>query len=378
VVYSMSKYSSIYLITVLIIMSVLLLACRNGANATPLPLLTQASPTPREVAPTPVISEKTTLLPYTHSSGRFSLSYPQAWQPFERSDGVIFIEPQAQAGYSVIFSDVEKPYSPEELNQYLVTFIAQNFAGEGSNFKAISQEEGEDGAVVAQFSSTDPNLGQAVSQVTVRQERNTIFVLHLSATEPQWEVSAQPLQALTGKFTALEVKAPAATAQTPAADAPTWALIGPKSNEFGLLYADDWQVVAQEENLVAVAQLENSMSFTATNFLWPASSKESEAAIEAAQAHLKTLSEEVQALQSLPPAEFPLDQITGATIDFVYVAEDGTQMAGSIITGLANGKMHQIVFTAPADLYEAALQWFNPMYKSFKILAPADLTKENP
>ena len=215
----MPKYSTIRLIPVLIIVSIILFACRSGANATPLPLLTQASPTPREVIPTPVISEKTTLLPYTHSSGRFSLSYPQAWQPFERPDGVIFIEPEAQAGYSVIFSDVEKPYTPKELNQYLVTFIAQNFAGEGSNFKAISQEERADGAVVAQFSSTDPNLGQAISQVTVWQEGNTVFVLHLSATEPQWEVSAQSLQALTEKFTSLEVKTPVATAQTPA-DAP--------------------------------------------------------------------------------------------------------------------------------------------------------------
>jgi hypothetical protein len=360
-----------------IVVLLLLAACRN--NPTPLrPVLTQVTPTvAANVLPTPVITGQTSLLPYTHPSNRFSLAYPQSWEPFERPDGVIFIEPQDQAGYGVVFADVGERYTAEQLNQYLVTFIAQNFAREGSNFKAISQEQAADGAVVAQFSSTDPHLGQAISQVKVLQAGTQVFVLHVSAREPQWEVSAEELQELTRQFEVLDVQ-PAVATPAPGGEAPTWTLIGPQSNEFGFLYADTWQVVAQEENLVSVAQPENQMTFTAENFLWPHSSEGTQAAMEAAETHLETLSKELREVQSLPASEFPLDQVSGATVDFVYVADEGTQMAGSVITGLANGKMHRIVFTAPAEFYEAALQWFNPMYKSFKILAPDELIQEEP
>lgn len=362
----------------LIIVLLFLAACRANTPTPPLPVLTQVTPTPTADAPlppTPALSDQTPLVPYTHPSNQFSLAYPQGWESFERPDGVIFIEPQDQAGYSVVFTDVGERYTAEQLNQYLVTFVARNFAGEGSNFEAISQEQAADGAVVAQFSSADPHLGQAISQLKVLQAGTRVFVLHVSATEPQREVSARDLQGLLQRFEALDVQP---VTPAPSEEAPSWALIGPQSNEFGFLYADTWQVVAQEKNLVSVAETETQMIFTAENFLWPHRSEGFQAAMEAAKDHLETLSKELQDVQSLPPGEFPLDQVDGATIDFVYVAGDGTQMAGSLITGLANGKMHRIVFTAPAEFYDAALQWFNPMYKSFKILAPEELIEEEP
>jgi hypothetical protein len=35
--------------------------------------------------------------------------------------------------------------------------------------------------------------------------------------------------------------------------------------------------------------------------------------------------------------------------------------------------MYRVVFLAPAEYYQGALEWFNPMYKSFRILSPEEL-----
>jgi hypothetical protein len=48
-------------------------------------------------------------------------------------------------------------------------------------------------------------------------------------------------------------------------------------------------------------------------------------------------------------------------------------MAGSVITAASEGQMYRIVFLAPAEYYQGALEWFNPMYKSFRILSPEEL-----
>ena len=76
-------------------------------------------------------------------------------------------------------------------------------------------------------------------------------------------------------------------------------------------------------------------------------------------------------VENLPPAEFPLDTVTGATVDFLYTTAEDVAMAGSVITAAYDEQIFRVVFTAPAEFYGAALQWFNPMYQSFKIL-PAD------
>jgi hypothetical protein len=51
-------------------------------------------------------------------------------------------------------------------------------------------------------------------------------------------------------------------------------------------------------------------------------------------------------------------------------------MAGSVITAAQEDHLYQIVFTAPAEYYAWALQWFNPMYQSFKMLSPEELLEE--
>jgi hypothetical protein len=48
-------------------------------------------------------------------------------------------------------------------------------------------------------------------------------------------------------------------------------------------------------------------------------------------------------------------------------------MAGSLITAVSEGQLYRITFLAPAEMYEGALQWFNPMYKSFTILPAEEL-----
>ena len=144
--------------------------------------------------PTSVVSDQITLSSFTHSSQRFSISYPESWQYFERPDGVVFIDPGDHAGYGVFFNDIGQVYSVEELNQYLVTFVTKNFIDKDANFAPLKQENAADGSVVAQFSSQDPNLGQAISEVRVSQKETLVFVLYLSAIEAQWQVSHQQLQ----------------------------------------------------------------------------------------------------------------------------------------------------------------------------------------
>lgn len=367
--------NSLLKISLTVMLAGALEAC--GQAAAP---VTPTPPTPTPTAtvtgtPTPVVAAAgpDSLQSFTHSSNRFSISYPANWTAHERDDAVIFVEPGDRAGYSVVFNDTGKAYSQQELNQFLVTFVAQNFAGEGSNFKAIKQQTQADGSIVAQFSTTDPNLGQTISQVKVFQQSATVFVLHFSAIQEQWDASRPGLQALVNSFTPLE---PAPAAQAAPTQEPVWELIGPESKEFGFFYASNWEVTTQNENSVSVTEPTTNMTFTASNFNWPAAKNNAKAAKAAALAFIQELSKEYQ-VQHLPPTEFPLDTAAGATIDFYYLGPDDTPFAGSVITALNKGKMHRIVFTAPAEpveLYDAALQWFNPMYKSFKFLKPEDFT----
>jgi hypothetical protein len=102
---------------------------RPDPTSTATPVSASSGPPPTA---TPLISDQVLLNLYTHSSERFSISYPANWRYFEQPNGVVILEPGDQAGYSVIFSDAGETYSDEELNQYLVTFVAQNFVEEGS------------------------------------------------------------------------------------------------------------------------------------------------------------------------------------------------------------------------------------------------------
>lgn len=282
----------------------------------------------------------------------------------------MFIDPGDHAGYGVFFNDVGQSYSEKELNQYLVTFVTQNFIGKEADFAPLSQEQKADGSIVARFSSKDPNLGQAINEVRVSQKDNIVFVLYLSATEEQWQVSQDQLHRLADTFTTINT-APAPT--TPATqEPPEWVLTGPANSAFAFFYPSDWEILRQEESSIAIGMPETDLVFEATVFEAAEAQDNAEAARQAAQAYVDQLAKDYKDVQTRPLEKFQLDQVTdGATIDFLYTAADGTTKAGSIITAASDGKLYQVVFSASAAAYQAALEWFNPMYKSFRIL-PAD------
>jgi len=327
------------------------------------------------VQPTSAIPEGVALSTFTHSSQRFSISHPETWQPFERPDGVVFIDPGDAAGYGVFFNDAGQVYSDKDLNQYLVTFVAKNFVDQDADFAPLSQEQQPDGSIVAQFSSKDPNLGQAISEVRVSQKETFVFVLYLSATEAQWQVSQNGLHRLAETFTILDT-APA-TSVPPTDEPPEWVLTGPLNNTFGFFYPDDWEILRQDETSVAVGMPETDLVFEASVANAPTAKDNAEAAQKAAQKYVDELKKDYKDVQTRPVEKFQLDQMTdGATVDFLYTAADGTAKAGSIITAVNEGKLYQVIFSSSAEFYQGALQWFNPMYKSFKILPVEDIIQE--
>lgn len=337
-----------------------------AATVAPAPATAPATATPTpQPSPTPI--QLSALQTFTHASQRFSIDYPPDWQVFPQDNGVIVLEPGGQFGYTVVFDDVGRPYNAKDFSHYVAAFVTQNFTQNSSNFKALSYVEQDDGSVTARFSVDDPKLGPTINQLEVRQQDTVIFVVYTSARQTQWPAVQAPLETLAASLTLL--KAPSeATGATPTP--PVWTLTGPTSKEFGFLVASNWKIIAQDEHSITVSSPEEDMQFTASNFPWPGALSNPKAATEAALAHVKELKNQYADVQYLPPTEFPLDTATGATIDFVYTNTDNETMAGSVITAVGNGKMHKIVFSAPTNLYDLALEWFNPMYKSFKFLEP--------
>jgi hypothetical protein len=356
-----------------------------------LSLVSACQPTPP--LPTPVPTSTATMIPtntptpqpsptsvdvsareiFTHPGNRFSIDYPENWQVFPQDNGVIVLEPAGQFGYSVVFSDVGETYTSNEMNRYVASFVAQNFAPDGSNFQAISYNTANDGTITARFSTIDPEMGPTIGQLMVLQKDTLVFALYLNAAEAQWEDVEAPLTALVNSFAVLDsspVEVVEAGDATPTP--PVWALTGPQSKEFGFLAASNWQTTELADFLITVTSPEGDMQFTASNAPWPGALSNPNAATEAALAHIAQLQNQYAEVQHLPPAEFPVDTTSGATIDFVYTTKEGQTVAGSVVTAVGNNKMHTIVFTAPAQLYDLGLEWFNPMLKSFKFLSPED------
>jgi hypothetical protein len=362
----LAKFSRFFLIIFLIILA----GCNTFSPTPPSnfePLQPDPTITPIEsagspVVPTSVVPIQIAIRQYTHPSNRFQLDYPEHWQYFEQPNSVQLIEPDGQAGYTVIFNEVDRKYNADELNQYLTAFVSQNFAQKETGFSAISQENRPDGTISAQFSSIDANLGPTVTQIQVKQQGSILFVTLVSATEEQWQISAESLQRLTDSLRPLDVM-PAAPTAAPTDEPPEWVLIGPTSNLFAFLYPSDWKIVEQNETVVTVTMADYPVSFTGEIFEAIGSAE------DAASAFTAELAEKYGAIESLPPADFPLDTTIGITVDFLYT-DNGSDMAGSVIVTTHNGNGYRIIFTAPAELYQPGLEWFNPMYKSFKLLSP--------
>lgn len=368
-----------FLISVLAAL-IALLGCQAAPAAVPSPAAATHPSIPLPPpAPAPVPTEPgvaidlNSLQIFTHNTGRFSIDYPPNWEIFPQENGVIAFDPSGKAGYTVVFSDVTEEYTADQLEQYLISFLAQNFGAGDHQFKALGLEQRDDGSVVAQFSTRNAQSDTFINEAIVRQTDTIIFIVYISVLETQWERTKTTLQMLAQTLKPLDT-APGAVAPTPSPTPPVWALIGPDSKEFGFLYASDWGIIEQSENRVEVMSPNDDMIFSAANRAWPGADSNPTAASEAALAEVEDLKSAYADLQHLPPAAFPLSQTTGATIDFLYTTGEGVDIAGSIIAAGGNDKMHIVRFTAPAQNYDMALQWFNPMIKSFKFLLPdADL-----
>jgi hypothetical protein len=228
---------------------------------------------------------------------------------------------------------------------------------------------------VAQFASLDPRLGEAINELRVLQKDTIVYVVFISAAEAQWQVSENQFHRLADTLTPVDTSP--VVEKPPTDEPPVWLLIGPTSNAFGFLYPSDWQIVRQEESSVAVMMLDTNITFETSISEASGLEDDAETAEKAALTYLKKLGQAYKDVQSLPPSEFQLDTVTDATtVDFLYTAADGTPMAGSIITAASEGKIYQVVFSSSAELYQFALQWFNPMYKSFKILPAEEIIQE--
>ncbi len=347
---------------------------RPDSTSTPTAVAADSAP---PGTPTSVVPEQVPINTYTHSTNRFSIDHPDNWQALEQPDGVVFVEPGGQAEYRILFSDAGESYSEEELNRFLVTFVAANFADEDSGFKAIDQENNSDGSMVAKFTSTDPKLGRIITEVQVWQKDTIVLTLILRVTEEQWQISQQKLENLVDTLTLLDTSP--IVQPTPTEEPPIWVLIGSTNNDFGFFYPSDWKILRQDEEVVTVAMPDFEVEFEGSVSTAGGSGSRNDSIKKAEQAALtfiETLSAENSDVQNLPPTEFPLDTVTGVTVDFLYTTQNGTDMAGSVIAAVSEDKIYRVVFTAPAEFYEAALQWFNPMYKSFKILPAEDLVVE--
>ncbi len=335
------------------------------------PIRPDATATPgaaNGAVPTPVVPDQVNQTSYTHFSNRFSVNYPANWEHFERPDGVVFLDPGGHAGYSVFFSDVGKTYSKEELNQYLATFVAKNFAAQEAKYAPLNQETRPDGSIVAQFTSTDPQLGPALNEVRLIQKDTIVYVVFTSAAEEQWPLSQERFHRLADTLKLLDT-APAVEIP-PTDEPPVWVLVGPAGQSFAFLAPSDWQITRQDETSVAVAMPDSEVIFEAS----VSNQISGQTAQTAAEAYVADLKKQYKDLQSRPAEPFQLDQVTdGATIDFLYTAANGASTAGSVITAVNQGQTYRVIFSASAKTYPYALEWFNPMYKSFRILPAEDV-----
>ncbi|RMF04866.1 MAG: hypothetical protein D6768_02265, partial [Chloroflexi bacterium] len=265
-------------------------AASPAATATPAP----ATVPPPAAAPVPVPTEPAvsinvdSLKMFSHNTGRFSVNYPPNWEIFPQENGVIVLDPSGKAGYTVVFSDVAQKYTTDQLEQYLIGFLAQNFGGGENQFKALGLEQRSDGSVVAQFSTRNPQSGAFINQATASQTDTIVFIVYTSALEEQWEQARPILQKLAQTLKPLDTS-PGKTAPTPTPTPPVWGLIGPNSKEFGFLFASDWEITEQSDNRVVVNSADGEMVFSAENRVWPGADSNPAAATEAALAEIENL-----------------------------------------------------------------------------------------
>ncbi len=345
----------------------LLTACGGGQNQTanavaplptgpaqPQPLQTLALPTPAGV-----LFENISTQTYTPRSGQFSIDFPDNWRTFEQADRVLFIDPKGQAGYSVFTVQTETGLSSLELDEFTAQFVQRNF-GQEPGFEVLAQE----GGGTIRFKSVDAAFGPSINEAAARQQNQTVFITLLTVAEDKWDASAAALRELIGSLQIYpQSSSPPATPTSP----PMWELYTNPDLSIAFLYPNNW-VITQTEQSVQAVWPEYQMAFTVDVISLPGAGETPETLITYLNAQTQTLKTKFTDLQTLPPTEFKAGNMSGYTLDYLYTAPDGEQIAGSIMALGVKDFIYRISISSPAPVYPAALDWFNPMMQSFKIV----------
>ena len=321
--------------------------------AQPQPIQTLASP-----ASAGVLFENISTQPYTSRSGQFSIEFPDNWRTFEQADRVLFVDPKGQAAYSVFTVQTEAGLSPQKLNEFAAQFAQDNF-GQESGFE-ILPAAGD----VIRFKSVDPSFGPAINEIAALQRGETVFVTLLTVAQNQWDASAAGLRKLVGslKITPLSTS-PLATPTSP----PMWELYTNPDLNVAFLYPNNW-VITQTAQSVQVVWPQYQMAFTVNAVSVPRAGEKPEALISYLNTQTQTLKAAFADLQTLSPTEFQAGNMIGYTLDYLYTGPDDEQIAGSIIALGVDNTLYRIDISSPAPVYPTALNWFNPMLQSFKIV----------
>ncbi|MFQ5610851.1 MAG: hypothetical protein ACE5H9_01815 [Anaerolineae bacterium] len=363
--------------SVLIVVSLgLLAACglESAAAPSPPPAFPSgpARPAPTDAPaqntgpnPTSVVPGNQSALAYEHPGGRFTIEYPANWQPFERENGVVFIDPGAQAGYGVFFQDTDEPYNASDLAQFATGFVLANY-GQDPGFRILDRSDGLVGASIIQFRSEDEVLGPSISEATVAQFGRSIYIVVVSAVEEQWSISADALRNLTNSLQ-VALEPPAVTPSAEAPGPPELILYFHPSQRFGFAYASDWSLV-EDQTSVEVSLPSSGFSFSAELIPHPGAGQDGTVELNEAKGWVDSLAGQYPDLERLPPAGFNLSGAEGVTIDYLYRDEAGVLWAGSVIVVAYKDELHRVVLSAPAPLWEVALEWFNLMLQGYRIL----------
>ncbi len=317
--------------------------------------------------PTSIVVEQVALREFVHPTSRFSINHPDNWRIVAQTDGVLLIEPSGNGGYSIFFADVQQTYSLGELRNYMLSFLLENLVDTPDNFVLLGENQTTAGQLTLQFESVDPQLGDTINELRAVQHDTIVYLLLISTTPTQWEISQSKLYRLLDSFRPLDTN----PAPTPTPVPPEWEVTGSLNAELAFLYPSDWQILTQTDNAVIVGMPDTDISFSGSNLPW--SSTDSAAATNAIALYLQALQDTYPTVEAQPLSEQTIQNLTGVGTQFVYTTEDGTVMQGAITAVYRQGKVYQMVFTAPADVYEVSLNWFVPMYNSFRILPAHDV-----
>jgi hypothetical protein len=345
------------------------------------PRAATSQPTPLPTNSDDLIFDNIPLQIYNHPSQAFSIRHPANWQLFERPDGVIFIDPTAQAAYGIIFSptDPDTDLTPAALNDFASQFVQTNFGGEAA-FELLDEETSAENAL--RFRSLDPNLGPAITEVSVSRQGNTVYLTQLTIVEDKWTANVAGAQTLLR--TLLKTEAQPTPTPTPRTGPPNWTIYTHPSEKFAFLYPDTW-VITDTTRSVSAFWPEGSYTFTVrvltntqpitlskqplTETL--ASGEDLPFSLSYVISQTDSLSNTQPNFQARPIEVYDAGVADGFTVDYVYGADDEIGWAGSIIAFPIQERLFALELLAPADAYNSALAWFNLMMQSFQLL-PAD------